>query len=288
MSGVLVFGKLGQVASELRKLPVAASWNFVSQTECDFENLDRLTQTLDRYQPAWIINTAADTAVDKAQSHPEKARRLNATAPAVIAAWAKGHHATLIHFSTDYVFSGAGDRPWKESDPTGPLNIYGQTKLEGERAIAASGCRHIILRTSWVYSATGSNFVKSMLRLAMEKESLRIVDDQVGSPTSARDLAAAVTEIVIRKNSLSGVYHLAGQGFVSWYGFAQEIFLQARQLGFALRVKELTPTPSSEFPTPAQRPLNSRLDQGRIQIEAGIVLPEWRDSLQRVLQELKP
>ncbi|MFM2262070.1 MAG: dTDP-4-dehydrorhamnose reductase, partial [Pseudomonadota bacterium] len=248
-------------------------------------------QTVRTFQPDVIVNAAAHTAVDKAESEPELARTLNALAPAALAQAAADVGAWLVHYSSDYVFNGAGDRPWQEGDATGPLSVYGHTKLEGEQAILASGCRHLILRTSWVYAARGGNFAKTMLRLAAERERLTVIDDQWGAPTGA-DLIADVTAIAIRsalqQPDLSGVYHLVASGETTWHGYASHVVAQARHLqpDIGLKVSEIAPVPTSAFPTPAQRPLNSRLNTRKLQQAFGVVLPPWQQGVDRLLTEI--
>jgi dTDP-4-dehydrorhamnose reductase len=229
--------------------------------------------------------------VDKAESEPELARCLNATAPATLAQAAAQIGALLVHYSTDYVFNGQGDQPWQEGDATGPLSVYGQTKREGEQAIVGSGCAHLIFRTSWVYAARGGNFAKTMLRLAAERERLTVIDDQFGAPTGA-DLIADVTAHAIRASlqqpALGGLYHLVASGQTTWHGYASHVIAQARliQPGLALKVSEIAPVPTSAFPTPAQRPLNSRLATHKLQDTFGVVLSPWQQGVNRMLAEI--
>jgi dTDP-4-dehydrorhamnose reductase len=238
-----------------------------------------------------VVNAAAHTAVDKAESEPELARCLNATAPAALAQAAAEVGAWLVHYSTDYVFNGQGDQPWQEGDATGPLSVYGQTKLEGEQHIAASGCKHLIFRTSWVYAARGGNFAKTMLRLAGERERLTVIDDQHGAPTGA-DLIADVTAHAIRSvlqnPELGGVYHLVASGETTWHGYASHVIAQARQIQaeLVLKVTDIAPVPTTAFPTPAQRPLNSRLSTHKLQQAFGLVLPPWQQGVNRMLAEI--
>jgi dTDP-4-dehydrorhamnose reductase len=240
-----------------------------------------------------IVNAAAHTAVDKAESEPDVARCLNATAPAALAQAAAAIGAWLVHYSTDYVFNGQGEQAWRESDATGPLSVYGQTKLEGEQAIVASGCKHLIFRTSWVYAARGGNFAKTMLRLAGERERLTVIDDQHGAPTGA-DLIADVTAhalvhaMIDPAAGLSGIYHLVAAGETSWHGYASHVIAQARQIQpvLTLKVTDIAPVPTSAFPTPAKRPLNSRLSTHKLQQAFGIVLPPWQQGVNRMLAEI--
>lgn len=302
---ILLLGKNGQVGWELQRslaplgTVLALDRNSHSHSHTDdtadfFGDLsqpERLAQTVRTFQPDVIVNAAAHTAVDKAESEPELARTLNALAPAALAQAAADVGAWLVHYSSDYVFNGAGDRPWQEGDATGPLSVYGHTKLEGEQAILASGCRHLILRTSWVYAARGGNFAKTMLRLAAERERLTVIDDQWGAPTGA-DLIADVTAIAIRsalqQPDLSGVYHLVASGETTWHGYASHVVAQARRLkpDIGLKVSEIAPVPTSAFPTPAQRPLNSRLNTRKLQQAFGVVLPPWQQGVDRLLTEI--
>jgi dTDP-4-dehydrorhamnose reductase len=265
-----------------------------STTHCgDLSQPERLAQTVREWRPDVIVNAAAHTAVDKAESEPDVARCLNATAPAALAQAAAEVGAWLVHYSTDYVFNGQGDLPWQEGDATGPLSVYGQTKLEGEQAIATSGCKHLIFRTSWVYAARGGNFAKTMLRLAAERERLTVINDQHGAPTGA-DLIADVTAHAIRQvmaNSaptLAGIYHLVASGETTWHGYASHVIAQARNIQpeLGLKVSDIAPVPTSAFPTPAQRPLNSRLSTHKLQQAFGLVLPPWQQGVNRMLAEI--
>jgi dTDP-4-dehydrorhamnose reductase len=229
--------------------------------------------------------------VDKAQSEPELARRLNAEAPAVLAEAAQAAGALLVHYSTDYVFDGSGTTPWTEDAPTGPLNVYGQTKLDGERAIAAACPRHLILRTSWVYAARGGNFARTMLRLAAERERLTVIDDQFGAPTGAEliaDVTAHAVRQLLQRPQDAGIYHLAASGETTWNGYARFVIDTARALKpeLKLAVNEVAPVPTSAFPTPAQRPHNSRLDTTRLQQTFGLRLPPWQQGVARMLAEV--
>ena len=257
----------------------------------DLGQPERLAQTVADCRPDVIVNAAAHTAVDKAESEPELARRINAEAPAALAQAAARTGAWLVHYSTDYVFDGRGEQPWQEGDATGPLGVYGQTKLEGEQAIAASGCRHLIFRTSWVYAARGGNFAKTMLRLAQERERLTVIDDQWGAPTGA-DLIADVTAHAIRQAlrdaSVSGLYHLVAGGETTWHGYASHVIAQAQQLRPELNwaVKDIAPVPTTAFPTPAKRPLNSRLNTQKLQSRFALTLPHWQQGVDRLLSEI--
>ena len=295
---ILLLGKNGQVGWELQRslapLGEVLALDRHSTDFCgDLSQPERLAQTVLTWRPDVIVNAAAHTAVDKAESEPELARCLNATAPAALARAAADVGAWLVHYSTDYVFNGQGEQPWQEGDATGPLSVYGQTKLAGEQHIAASGCKHLIFRTSWVYAARGGNFVRTMLRLAGERERLTVIDDQRGAPTGA-DLIADVTAHAIRQAmgtqgaSLSGVYHLVASGETSWHGYAHHVIAQARQIlpASGLKVTEIAPGPTSAFPTPAQRPHNSRLSTHKLQKTFGLVLPPWQQGVDRLLAEI--
>ena len=293
---ILLLGKNGQVGWELQRslapLGELLALDRHSTDFCgDFNQPERLAQTVRDWRPDVIVNAAAHTAVDKAESEPDLVRCLNATAPAALAQAAADIGAWLVHYSTDYVFNGQGEQAWQESDATGPLSVYGQTKLEGEQHIAASGCKHLIFRTSWVYAARGGNFAKTMLRLAAERERLTVIDDQHGAPTGA-DLIADVTAHAIRQAlqqpALSGLYHLVASGETSWHGYARHVIAQARILRpeLALKVSEIAPVPTASFPTPAQRPRNSRLHTGKLQQAFGLVLPPWQAGVNRLLTEI--
>jgi dTDP-4-dehydrorhamnose reductase len=293
---ILLLGKNGQVGWELQRslapLGEVLALDRHSTPYCgDLSQPERLAQTVLDWRPDVIVNAAAHTAVDKAESEPELARCLNATAPAALAQAAAQIGALLVHYSTDYVFNGQGDQPWQEGDATGPLSVYGQTKREGEQAIVGSGCAHLIFRTSWVYAARGGNFAKTMLRLAAERERLTVIDDQFGAPTGA-DLIADVTAHAIRASlqqpALGGLYHLVASGQTTWHGYASHVIAQARliQPGLALKVSEIAPVPTSAFPTPAQRPLNSRLATHKLQDTFGVVLSPWQQGVNRMLAEI--
>ena len=293
---ILLLGKNGQVGWELQRSlaplgEVLALDRHSTPHGGDLSQPERLAQTVLDWRPDVIVNAAAHTAVDKAESEPELARCLNATAPAALAQAAAQIGALLVHYSTDYVFNGQGDQPWQEGDATGPLSVYGQTKREGEQAIVASGCAHLIFRTSWVYAARGGNFAKTMLRLAAERERLTVIDDQFGAPTGA-DLIADVTAHAIRASlqqpALGGLYHLVAGGQTTWHGYASHVIAQARRIqpGLALKVSEIAPVPTSAFPTPAKRPLNSRLATHKLQDTFGLVLSPWQQGVNRMLAEI--
>lgn len=293
---ILLFGKSGQVGWELQRsltpLGELIALDFDSRQQCgDFTRLDDMAQTVRAIAPDVIVNAAAYTAVDKAESEPELVRTINVLAPGILAREARKLGSWLIHYSTDYVFDGSGSKPWMETDPTGPLSVYGLTKLEGEEAIRASGCHHLIFRTSWVYAARGGNFARTMLRLAQERERLTVVDDQIGAPTGA-DLLADVTAHAIRmalqQAELSGLYHLVAGGETSWYGYACYVLHLARQAGIELKVAgdSVIPVPTSAFPLPARRPLNSRLDASKLQTTFDVRLPLWQIGVARMVEEI--
>jgi len=301
-----LLGCNGQVGWELQRslAPLGELWALGSRTTdnpqglcADFTQLDALAQTVRTIRPDVIVNAAAHTAVDKAESEPERAHMLNAQALGVLATEAQRLGALLVHYSTDYVFDGSGERPWREDDATGPLNVYGQTKLAGELAVAQCA-RHLIFRTSWVYAARGGNFARTMLRLAREREVLQVIDDQIGAPTGA-ELLADVTAHAIRQatasssasTDLSGIYHLAAGGFTSWFDYANHVITlarQAEQADTAIKIKAhtITPVSTSAFPTPARRPHNSRLDTRKLQTTFGLTLPPWQTGVNRMLKEI--
>ena len=295
---ILLFGKSGQVGWELQR-SLAPLGEVVALSSCsselcgDFEYPDRIAHTVKAVAPDVIVNAAAHTAVDKAESEPDKAHVINTHAPAVLAQEAHKLDALLVHYSSDYVFDGHGTHPWRETDPTGPLNVYGLTKLEAEKAITASGCRHLIFRTSWVYAARGGNFAKSMLRLARERERLTVIDDQIGAPTGA-DLLADVTAHTIRSvarqpaDALSGIYHLVAAGETSWYGYARFVLEFARQAGVMLKVapEQVVAVPTSAFSLPAKRPQNSRMDTRKLRDTFELSLPSWETGVARMLTEI--
>lgn len=295
---LLLFGRHGQVGWELQR-SLAPLGDVVAPDRqgetglCgDLADLPGIVETVRKVRPDVIVNAAAYTAVDRAESDPEMARRINAEAPASLAEAAKVAGAWLVHYSTDYVFDGSGSRAWCETDPTAPLNIYGETKLAGEQAIRDSGCRHLLFRTSWVYSVRGDNFARTMLRLASERERLNVINDQFGAPTGA-ELLADVTAHAIRAASanpaLSGFYHLAASGETTWHGYACHVIESARKAGFAIRTAPdaIVPVATSAFPTPARRPANSRLDCRKLQDAFGLYLPHWKIGVVRMITELQ-
>lgn len=293
---ILLFGKSGQVGWELQRAlavlgEVVALGHDSAKLHADFSRPGALAATVRAVQPAVVVNAAAHTAVDKAESEPELARALNATAPGVLALECAALGATLVHYSTDYVFDGSGDAPRSEAAPTDPLSVYGRTKLEGEMLIQQSGCRHLILRTSWVYAARGGNFAKTMLRLAAEREVLKVIDDQIGAPTGAELLADATAHALgamAAQPGLGGLYHLVASGETSWHGYARFVIEWARAQGVALTVPadQVLPIPTAAYPTPAQRPLNSRLSTEKFRRDFGLHLPHWQLGVERMLREV--
>ena len=256
----------------------------------DLSRPEALAEILDALKPDVVVNPAAYTAVDRSESEPELAQRINAGAPAALAGWCAERGALLVHYSTDYVFNGASDRPWREDDPTGPLGVYGATKLAGEQAIRAAGCRHLILRTAWVYSARFGNFLKTMLRLAGERSELSVVNDQIGAPTTARGLAEVTAALLARADRLDaerlGTFHCVHAGQTSWHGFAEAIFQRALDAGLIERAPMLHAIASADYPTPARRPAFSVLDTTRLRDVHGLALPTWQAGLDSVIGEL--
>ncbi|MDW5443911.1 dTDP-4-dehydrorhamnose reductase [Polaromonas sp. SM01] len=294
---ILLFGKSGQVGWELQRslapLGELVALDRHSKNFCgDLANLSGIRDTVQQIRPDVIVNAAAYTAVDKAESDVGSARVINAEAPGVIAEAGEAVGAWLVHYSTDYVFDGSGSKPWQEADPTGPLSVYGRTKLEGEQLIAMRCAKHLILRTSWVYAARGGNFARTMLRLAAEYDRLTVVNDQFGAPTGA-DLLADVTAHMLRSvlrgatSSVAGIYHVAAAGETSWHGYAQFVVDCALQGGAVLKVSPGTvdPVPASAFPTPAARPHNSRLNTTKLRGVFGLQLPAWQNGVARMLAE---
>ncbi len=294
---ILLLGKNGQVGWELQRslAPLGELMALDRQGHegfCgDLSDLDGLARTIRQFKPDVLVNAAAYTAVDKAESEAEQAHLINALATGLLAEEAKALDAWLIHYSTDYVFDGSGGKPWQETDVTGPLGVYGATKLQGEQLIQASHCKHLIFRTSWVFGARGNNFAKTMLRLAKERDSLNVINDQIGSPTGA-DLLADVTahalRAAIRQPDVSGLYHLVAKGTVSWFDYARLVLDFAEKSGVSLKVSAnaVNPIPTSQFPTPAQRPLNSRMSVDKLESTFNLNLPSWQSGLLRMLNEI--
>ncbi|MGK6310091.1 dTDP-4-dehydrorhamnose reductase [Variovorax sp. DT-64] len=292
---VLLLGKTGQVGWELQRSlaplgELVALDSGSTEFHADFRDPGRVAQTVLALRPDVVVNAAAHTAVDKAESEPELARTLNATAPGAIAQAAQQVGALMVHYSTDYVFDGSGERPWQEDDATAPLSVYGRTKLEGEQLIAANCPKHLIFRTSWVYAARGGNFAKTMLRLAKERERLTVIDDQFGAPTGAEllaDVTAHAIRDTLRDPAKAGLYHLAAGGETTWHGYARFVLEQAEAAGVALKAGPamVDAVPTSAFPTPATRPHNSRLSTLKLRSTFGLSLPSWQTGVARMLHE---
>lgn len=292
---ILLLGKNGQVGWELQRALaplgelVALDRAGADGLHGDLEDLDGLARTVRQVAPGVIVNAAAYTAVDKAETDAARAQRINAEAPGVLARAAAQAGALLVHYSTDYVFDGSGEAPWHEDSPVGPLSVYGRSKLAGEESIRASGCRHLIFRTSWVYAARGGNFARTMLRLAAERERLSVIADQHGAPTGAEliaDVSAHALRAECADRALGGTYHLAAGGETSWHGYARFVIEQARALGATLKAGEIAPIATRDYPTAAQRPLNSRLDTRRLRERFVLTTPDWRDGVARILREI--
>ncbi len=294
---LLLLGCNGQVGWELQRALaplgalIACDFDTPGALRADFRDPASLTALVQRLRPDVIVNAAAHTAVDRAETEPDLARTVNATAPGVLAQQARALGSLLVHYSTDYVFDGGGSSPRAEDAPTGPLSVYGRTKLEGEDAIRASGCRHLILRTSWVYAARGGNFARTMLRLAAERDALDVIDDQIGAPTGA-DLLADVTAHAVRMlqtaPSLEGTYHCVAAGETHWFDYARFVIDWAREHGLPVRVarEAVRPIATAAYPTPARRPLNSRLDTQKLRAAFGLHLPHWTLGVERMLREV--
>ena len=294
---ILLLGADGQVGYELQRafaplgevLPYTYTGTIPGGSKCghvDFEAEGSLARLVRETQPGWVLNAVAHTAVDRAEDEPAKAQRVNADAVGELAQACKVAGARLVHYSTDYVFAGGLRRPIREDDPTGPVSVYGKSKLDGEDAIRASGCDHMILRTAWVYAARGANFLRTALRLAAERDELRIVNDQVGSPTPARWLAVATALAMARGRDASGTWHVVADGECSWHEFAMAIYGEALAAGVIGKAPKLLGIPSSEYPTKAKRPAYSRLDTARFAADFGLRLPDWREGLRQVVGEL--
>jgi dTDP-4-dehydrorhamnose reductase len=294
---VLLLGKGGQVGWELQRSlatlgeVVACDFDSPGAMKADFSQPEAVLALVRSMRPDVIVNAAAHTAVDKAESEADLARCINATTPGLIAAEAAAMGATLLHYSTDYVFDGLGDQPRSEDAATGPLSVYGRTKLEGEELIRQSGCKHLILRTSWVYAARGGNFARTMLRLAAERDVLNVIDDQTGAPTGA-ELLADISVHALRalhwQPQLAGTYHCVAAGQTTWFGYAKHVIEWARAQGQAIKVAPgaIHPIATSAYPTPAQRPLNSRLSTHKLQSAFGLVMPPWQTGVDRMLAEV--
>lgn len=294
---VLVFGGNGQVGQELLRA-LAPLGQVVATTRsgvlpdgsacevADFNQPDSLHALLDRVRPAMVVNAAAYTAVDKAEQDVEAAFRANAESPGVIARWCAAAAVPFVHYSTDYVFDGEGTAPYREDQPTAPLGVYGTSKRDGEDAVRAAGGRHLIFRTAWVYASHGANFLRTMLRVGAERDALRVVADQVGTPTPAALIADVTAQALQHTGGLSGTWHLTASGQTSWHGFAEAIFAEALARGVLAKVPSVEAIASSEYPTPAKRPFCSVLDNRKLQQDFGIALPAWQDGLKRVIGEI--
>lgn len=292
-----MFGGNGQVGQELlralaplgRVVATTRSGKLADGSDCeiaDFNAPESLPTLLDRLQPSAVVNAAAYTAVDRAEQEPEAAFRANAQAPAVIAQWCATHGVPMVHYSTDYVFKGDGAAPYGEDDTTEPLGVYGSSKRDGEDAVRAAGGRHLIFRTAWVYASHGGNFLRTMLRVGAERDELRVVADQVGTPTPAALIADVTAQVLQHPGQLSGTWHLTASGQTSWHGFAEAIFAEAVAAGVLTKAPQVQAISSDQYPTPAKRPARSVLDNRKLQQDFGIVLPTWQAGLQRVMSEI--
>lgn len=292
-----MLGSRGQVGFELARAlaplgdVTALGHEPSGDSSGDLERLDELRSTLRRLEPHVIANAAAYTDVDGAEAEPERAERVNAEAPGALAAEAARLGAWLVHYSTDYVFDGSGTAPWREDDAPAPLNVYGATKWRGERAVRGAGCRHLIFRTQWVYASRGRNFLRTMLRLAAERDRLQVVDDQTGAPTGAElvaDVTAHALELALAQPELSGTYHLAARGETTWHGYARFALDAARRAGLPVRPTDaaIEPVSTAAFPTAARRPHNSRLDVGRLEQTFALRMPDWRVGVARAVAEI--
>lgn len=291
---ILLFGKTGQVGWELQR-SLAPFGNLIavdvhSSEYCgDFSNPEGVAETVRRIKPDVIVNAAAHTAVDKAESEAEFAQLLNATSVEAIAKEAAKIGAWVVHYSTDYVFPGNGEEPWRETDATAPLNVYGETKLAGEKALQAHCARHLIFRTSWVYAGKGNNFAKTMLRFAKERTEMSVINDQFGAPTGAEllaDCTAHAIRVALKQPDVAGLYHLVASGVTTWHDYAALVFDEARKAGIELAITTLNAVPTSAYPTPARRPNNSRLNTDKFQQNFDLVLPAWETGVKRMLAEL--
>ena len=294
---VLLLGGNGQLGRELQSA-LAPLYTVVATTRsgmlpdgspcemADFNQPELLTALLDRVSPQIVVNAAAYTAVDRAENERDAAWRANAEAPDVIARWCAAAGAPLVHYSTDYVFDGQGARPYREDDPTAPLGVYGASKLAGEEAIRAAGGRHLIFRTAWVYASHSTNFLRTMLRLGADSDTLRVVADQMGTPTPAGLVAHVTAQALQHPGRLSGTWHLTAGGQASWYEFAEAIFAQAHGRAVLRKVPTVIPISSAEYPTPARRPAWSVLDNAKLQHDFGIALPSWQEGLARVMAQI--
>lgn len=290
---ILLLGKNGQVGFELQRslapLGEVLALDRNSTSHCgDLSNLEGLAETVRVFRPQVVVNAAAYTAVDKAESDQTTAHLINALAPEVLSRSCAAIDALLVHYSTDYVFDGSGQKAWVETDATGPVNVYGRSKLAGEQGIAKQGAKHVIFRTSWVYGTEGGNFAKTMLRLAQERDKMAVINDQFGAPTGAALLADVTAMSLQQPLALSGIYHLAAAGETTWHAYAQYVLQTAKRLKPELdyKVKEVAAVSTSEFPTPAQRPLNSRLNCSKLQNALHCQLPDWQKGVDAMLSKI--
>lgn len=293
MSRILLLGGNGQVGTELRRslaglgeLVVGTRDGTGAAEAVDFDDPASLGELVDRLRPGIVVNAAAYTAVDRAESERKRAFRINAEAPAALAAGCARHDATLVHYSTDYVFPGDGTHPYREDDATAPPGVYGASKLAGEQAIRASGCRHLVFRTAWVYAAHGHNFLRTMLRVGAERDELSVVADQVGTPTPAALIADTTAQVLRQGPERAGLWHLTAAGQTTWHGFAEAIFAGAVARGLLPRAPTVVPIATADYPTPAARPAYSVLDTSALEHDFGIELPSWDTGLARVLDQL--
>jgi len=299
---ILITGEGGQVGEALRLTLAPLGEIFIPTiAELDLTDTDAIRRWMREVRPRWVVNAAAHTAVDKAESEPDLAFAINATAPQILAEEAKKIGAAVVHYSTDYIFDGSKTTPWVETDAPGPVNEYGKSKLAGELAVSGSGAAYFTFRTSWVYGATGNNFVRTMLRLAREREHLKIVGDQHGAPTWSWELARLTADVMAQMEALaakngcslqeaalplSGVYHATGSGATTWYGFAAAAIDELRKLEPETKLATVEAIPTSQYPTPAKRPMNSLLDCGKLERTFGWRMPEWQESVAAVVAEL--
>lgn len=293
---ILLLGANGQLGQELRRA-LAPLGSMVSTTRsgalpdgtacevADFDQPASLAALLDRVQPTVVVNAAAYTAVDRAEEDRDAAFRANAEAPGVMARWCAQAGVPLVHYSTDYVFDGQGTRPYREDDTTAPLGVYGASKLAGEEAIRAAGGRHLIFRAAWVYASHSANFLRTMLRVGAERDVLRVVADQIGTPTPAALIADVTAQALQHDGALSGTWHLTAKGETSWHGFAEAIFAEAVAAGMLPRAPKVEAITTAEYPTPAKRPAYSHLDVAKLEQDFGVVLPRWQDGLKRVIAD---
>ncbi len=296
---ILLFAGNGQLGQELLRalaplgdvIATTRTGALADGTPCetaDFNAPESLPSLLDRVRPDWVVNAAAYTAVDRAEDDRDAAWRANAEAPGVIARWCAAAGVPLVHYSTDYVFDGQGTRPYREDDATAPLGAYGASKLDGEDAIRAAGGRHLIFRTAWVYASHSANFLRTMLRVGADRDVLRVVADQVGTPTPAALIADVTAQVLQHDGTLSGTWHLTANGETSWHGFAEAIFAHAVESGVIARAPRVEAITTAEYPTPAQRPAYSHLDVSKLESDFGLSLPSWQDGLKRVMAAIPP